>query len=243
MSTPLPDPAQTSGTTSYGLNIIEIAEEAYERAGAEMRSGYDFRTARRSLNLLTIEWASRGLNLWTLDSGSIPLLQGVATYSLPGDTVDLIEHAVSTVAATAYETPLQRISVSTYMAISNKTLAGTPSQVFIHRRTGANDGLAGAVLNPTVTTWPVADRSGMYTLTYWRLRRIQDTGDGVTVPDIPFRLLPALVAGLAYYIAMKLPLATDRLPMLKAEYDRQWDLAAGEDRERASLRIVPRVSR
>lgn len=229
----------TSGTTAFNLDFTEIAEEAWERAGREMRSGYDLRTARRSMNLLTIEWQNRGINMWTIEEGSILLEAGTATYNLPDDTIDLLEHVIRTGAgsvSTQSDLTISRISVSTYSSIPNKLSQGRPIQLYIDR---GRD-------NPTVTVWPVPDQGTVlapyYTLKYYRMRRVQDAGSGVQTPDVNFRFLPCLVAGLAYYIAQKDPNLMPRIPMLQAEYERQFELAAGEDREKASVRFVPRVS-
>jgi hypothetical protein len=230
----------TSGTSSFDIQITDLFEEAYERAGSEMRSGYDFRTARRSFNLLTMEWANRGINLWTVESGTIPLVAGTATYNLPVDTIDLIEHVIRQNpgnASTQTDISISRISVSTYSTIPNKLNTGRPIQVYINRRSGITT--PAGIQYPTITVWPVpADNS--YTFVYWRLRRIQDAGNGDGTTDIPFRFVPALTAGLAYQIAMKIPEAAPRLPMLQAEYDKQWQLASEEDREKAPVRFVPR---
>jgi hypothetical protein len=224
----------TSGTTDFNMEFTEIAEEAFERAGREMRSGYDLKTARRSMNLLTIEWQNRGINLWTIEQGSIPLVSGTATYDLPAATIDLLEHVIRTGSGvTQSDLSISRISVSTYATIPSKTATGRPIQVWIQRLRD----------NPKVTLWPVPDNSIPYTFVYWRLRRIQDAGSGIQTPDMNFRFLPCLVAGLAYYIAMKIPEGTERLQILKAAYDEQFDLAAGEDREKASVRFVPRMFR
>jgi len=230
----------TSGTSSFDLQISDLFEEAYERAGSELRSGYDFRTARRSFNLLTSEWANRGLNLWTVESGSIALVAGTATYNLPVDTIDLIEHVIRQNpgnASTQTDINISRISVSTYSTIPNKLNTGRPIQVYINRQSGATTPTG--IQYPTITVWPVPP-DNTYTFVYWRLRRLQDAGNGDGTADIPFRFVPALVAGLAYQIAMKTPEAAPRLPMLQAEYERQWDLASSEDREKAPIRFVPR---
>lgn len=224
----------TSGTTDFILDFTEIAEEAFERAGREMRSGYDLRTARRSMNLLMIEWQNRGINLFTVEQGSQVLTPGTATYNLPADTIDLLEHVVRTgTGQNQQDLSISRISVSTYATIPNKTATGRPIQVWIERLRD----------NPKVTLWPVPDTAQPYTLVYWRLRRIQDAGSGVQTPDVNFRFFPCLVAGLAYYIAMKMPDLGDRVQLLKAEYDEQFNLAAGEDREKAPVRFVPRMYR
>jgi hypothetical protein len=303
----------TIGTESFNLDLNNLVEEAFERAGSELRSGYNMRTARRSLNLLTIEWANRGVNLWTIEEGQIPLVQGQVTYPLPNDTIDLIEHVVRTsngVQSTQTDINITRISVSTYATIPNKITQGRPIQVWVDRKSGstARTGItlaaniaatdttitlsstvglpatgyitigaetinytnyvsnqlqnclrgqngttaaahtAGAAITvpdlPNINVWPAPDQgtasSPVYTFVYWRLRRIQDAGNGLNTQDIPFRLLPCMVAGLAYYIAMKIPEGLARLEMLKASYEEQWMLASGEDREKASVRFVPR---
>ena len=222
-----------SGTTDFNLDLSEYIEEAFERCGAELRSGYDFRTARRSLNLLFTDWANRGINMWTIEQGTQTLTQGTATYTLPADTVDLIEHVIRTGAgnaSTQADLQITRISVSTYSSIPNKLQQARPIQVWINRQQAA----------PQFTVWPVPDGSQTYQFVYWRLRRIDDAGNGVNTQDIPFRFLNALVAGLAYYLSLKIPGAMDRMQVLKAQYDEAWDLASTEDREKAAIRYVPR---
>ena len=224
----------TSGTATFNMDFTEIAEEAWERAGREMRSGYDLRTARRSMNLLTIEWQNRGINMWTIDEGTISLVQGTSSYDLPADTIDLLEHVIRTGSgnvSTQSDLSISRISVSTYASIPNKLTQGRPIQIYIDR----------GQANPSVTVWPVPDASSTYVLKYYRMRRIQDAGSGVENADVNFRFLPCLVAGLAYYIAQKDPELAPRISMLQTEYERQFDLAAQEDREKASISLVPRM--
>ena len=299
----------TTGSTLFNLDFTEIAEEAWERAGREMRTGYDLRTTRRSMNLMTIEWQNRGINMWTMEQGFINLTPGLATYALPTDTIDLLEQVIRTgqnSSSTQADLTITRISVSTYATIPNKLQQARPIQVWVQRLSGevnptssvlsasitATDttvtlntvvGLAGSgfirldsediyytyisgnTLSgvfrgqnnttaashtsatavyvpqlPAVTVWPTPDNSTSYQLVYWRLRRVQDAGAGVETADMNFRFLPCLVAGLAYYIAMKVPELQGRLEMLKAAYNEQFDLAAGEDREKAAIRFVPR---
>jgi hypothetical protein len=223
----------TSGTTAFNMDLTELVEEAFERCGAELRTGYDLRTARRSLNLLFADWANRGINMWTFEQGTIPLVPGTATYNLPADTVDLMEHVIRTgagSASTQADLNITRISVSTYATIPNKLQQARPIQVWIERLQDV----------PRITVWPVPDNSQTYTFVYWRLRRIDDAGNGVNTMDVPFRFLNCMVAGLAYYLAMKLPNGTQRLDVLKAQYDEAWDLASTEDREKAAVRFVPR---
>ena len=299
----------TSGSTGFSPEFTEIAEEAWERAGREMRSGYDLRTARRSMNLMTIEWQNRGINMWTIDQGTITLTAGVNTYALPTDTIDLLEHVIRTgqnVSSTQADLTITRISVSTYATIPNKLQQARPIQVWIQRLSGqvspANATLsstinsttttitlsstaslpsagfvridsedilyqwldgnslggvvrgqngttaashtAGATIYnpnlPAVTVWPTPDNSTTYQFVYWRMRRVQDAGAGIQTADMNFRFLPCLVAGLAYYIAMKQPELVSRVEMLKMAYEAQFGLAAGEDREKAAIRFVPR---
>ena len=225
----------TSGTTAFNLDFTEIAEEAWERAGSEMRSGYDLRTARRSMNLLTIEWQNRGINLWTIDSGTVSLTTGTSQYTLPADTIDLLEQVIRTDSGNTTKQSdinISRISVSTFSSIPNKLTRGRPVQVWIERLRDA----------PKINVWPVPD-SNDYTFVYWRMRRVEDAGNGIETADMNFRFLPCLVAGLAYNIAMKMPELAPRIDMLKAEYEAQFALASGEDREKSSARFVPRISR
>jgi len=229
----------TSGTTAFNLDLNELFEEAFERCGAEMRTGYDFRTARRSLNLLTIEWANKGINLWTLEQGSIAMVQGQITYNLPVDTIDLFDHVIRTQTGQAQtDININRISADTYLTIPNKNAQGRPIQVWINRQSGEQN--PSGIQYPTINVWPCPDQNNYYTFVYFRLRRIQDAGTGVTTQDIPFRMLPPLVAGLAYYLSLKIPGATERSAMLKAMYDESWQQAADEDREKAPLRLAPR---
>jgi hypothetical protein len=302
--------ATTSGVSSFNLDLSEIVEEAFERAGSELRTGYDLKTARRSLNLLFADWANRGINMWTFEQGTINLVQGQNTYPLPNDTVDLLEHVIRTGAgnvATQADLTITRISISTYATLPNKLQQARPIQIWVQRYNGqitpTGLSISGGTLSssnttvtldstvglpatgfikvdseiigygaisgntltscsrgqdnttaashtngtavywaqvPAVTVWPTPDGSQSYQLVYWRLRRTQDAGGGVNVADVPFRFLPCLVAGLSYYLAMKLPNAGDRLMTLKAQYDEAWQLAADEDREKAAVRFVPR---
>jgi len=299
----------TTGSTLFNMDFTEIAEEAWERAGREMRTGYDLRTARRSMNLMTIEWQNKGINMWTMEQGIINLTPGLATYALPTDTIDLLEHVIRTgsnTASTQADLTITRISVSTYATIPNKLSQARPIQVWIQRLSGQTNptdavldgaitststtitlntvvGLAGSGfirLNtediyytyisgntlggvfrgqnnttaasqadgtavfvpqlPAVTVWPTPDNSTTYQFVYWRLRRVQDAGAGIETSDMNFRFLPCLVAGLAYHIAIKTPDLMPRIQMLKQIYDETFDIAAGEDREKAAVRFVPR---
>ena len=300
--------ANTSGTAAFNLELVELVEEAYERAGREMRSGYDLRTARRSLNIMFADWANRGINMWTIEQGIINLVPGQNTYAIPNDTIDLLEHVIRTDAnqvATQADLTITRISVSTYATLPNKLQQARPIQVWIQRLNGQtspsttlNGGISATdttitvtdasglpaagfikigneLINygyitgntlyncfrgqenttatahltsvavywaqlPCVSVWPTPDASQPYQFVYWRMRRTQDAGGGVNVMDVPFRFIPCMAAGLAYYVATKIPEGLERLAILKAQYDEAWDLAAGEDHEKAALRFVPR---
>lgn len=300
----------TTGTTAFNLDVNDLIEEAFERCGKELRSGYDFRTARRSLNLLTIEWANRGINLWTIEQGVIPMVTGQAMYPIPVDTIDLMDTVIRQQAGTLNQTDINisRISESTYMTIPNKLAQGRPIQVWVNRQSGqenlstatlaanvtstattitlsSTQGLAssgfikidaetisypningnqlincaraqngttavahtaGAAITvqnlPSINVWPTPNAPGdQYTFVYYRMRRIQDAGSGTYVQDIPFRFVPCMVAGLAYQLSTKLPgVDMNRIPMLKADYEQAFQLAAEEDREKAPVRFVPR---
>lgn len=213
-------------------DLPELFEEAFERAGLEMRSGYDLKTARRSLNLMTLEWANRGLNLFTIESGTQVLTPGTGTYTMPTGTIDLIEHQLRTgTGASQVDTSLERISVSTYAQQTNKQITGRPTQIFVQRLAGST----------TATLWPLPDSTQTYTLFYYRLKGIDGlaSGIGADANMVPPRFVPALVAGLAYYIAMKKPEAAERVIPLKAVYEEQFELAAMEDRDRSSVMFVP----
>jgi hypothetical protein len=213
-------------------DLPELFEEAFERAGLEMRSGYDLKTARRSLNLLALEWANKGLNLFTIEAGTLALTTGTTVYTLPTGTIDIIEHQLRTGTGTSQvDTSLERISVSTYAQQTNKQITGRPTQIFVQR----------LPTSTTVTLWPTPDNSQAYTLFYYRLKGIDGLASGIggETVSVPPRFVPALVAGLAYYIAMKKPEAIQRVLPLKQVYDEQFELAAGEDRDRSSVSFVP----
>lgn len=314
----------TTGVSVFNLDVNDLIEEAFERCGLELRTGYDFRTARRSLNLLTIEWANRGINLWTIEEGQIPLYPNQAIYALPNDTIDLLDQVTRTNAGTGtpqVDININRISESTYSTIPNKYAQGRPIQVWINRQTGEQDSTASTTVStqnvqatdttiyladvtglatagfvkinseiisysnlsqpnpsltagyisfcgrgqqntiaavhnigasvyvtrpPSINIWPIPNQGSInspyYMFVYWRMRRIQDTGTGVRTQDIPFRMVECMVAGLAYKLAMKLPnVDPNRMGALKMEYEQQWQLAADEDREKASSRFVPRI--
>ena len=213
--------------------LSELFEEAYERAGLEMRSGYDLKTPRRSLNIMTLEWQNRGLNLFTIEAGTLPLTAGTATYTLPVDTIDLIEHQLRTDSGTAQQLDafIERMSVSTYSQQGNKNTTGRPSQIYVQRN----------ATNVEITLWPVPNSAATYILSYYRLKGIDSLVDGIggATTSVPPRFVPALVSGLAYYIAMKKPEAANRVIPLKQEYEEQFRMAANEDQDRSTFRIVP----
>jgi hypothetical protein len=303
----------TSGSTTFNLDLNNLIEEAFERCGQELRTGYDMRTARRSLNLMTIEWANRGINLWTIEQGQIEMVTGQAIYPVPVNTIDLLDTVVrqnNGIQSTQIDINITRISESTYSTIPNKLTTGRPIQMWFNRQSGQSN-LSSVTLNgtinatttsitvsnasalpiggfikidsetisyanvvgnvltncyrgqngttaaahttgaaitvqnlPCINVWPTPDAGGSpYTFVYWRLRRIQDAGTtGSVEPDIPFRLLPCMVAGLAFYLCQKLPDALPRMQFLKSEYEEQWLMASTEDREKAASRFVPRTT-
>ena len=226
----------TTGSTTFNPDFLDIAEEAWERAtggATELRSGYDLRTARRSLNLLLLEWSNLGLNLWTLDEGVLPLVNGQTRYDLPDDTVDLMEFAIfDNSYGLGQAINMQRISISEYAHRQNQATVGRPTSVTVDRQ----------VSNPELLVWPIPD-SDNYEIRYWRIRRIQEVGSGTNKQDVPFRFIPALIAGLAYMLATKLPEGAARMSVLKSQYDEAYLLARGEDRDKASVRFVPRSYR
>ena len=306
--------AVTSGQTTFNLDLSELIEEAFERCGSQLRSGYDMRTARRSINLMTIEWANRGINLWTIEECVIPLVTNQGVYPVPADTIDILDLVTRTSnGSTSNQTDinLSRISESTYSTIPNKLTTGRPIQVWFNRQTALTNGTASTtvatgypisatdttitltstsglgstgfvkidsetigytnisgnqILNcwraqngttatshsagasvyiqnlPCVNVWPTPDAGGgPYTLVYWRMRRLQDAGDGVNIQDIPFRFINCFVAGLSYMLSVKLPnIDAQRVLGLKQDYEEQFNLAAQEDRETAPIRWVPR---
>lgn len=210
------------------IYIDEIFEEAFERAGLEIRSGYDLRKARRCFNILTLEWANRGLNLWTIEQGTQAITAGDNTYSLDADTIDILEHVIRD--SNNKDFTLTRIKLSEWAAKYDKNTTGQPSQIFVERKKTAVD----------LTLWPVPNANS--TLVYWRLRGMDglSAGNGASsTGDFPPRFIPAIVSGLAYHIAQSYGESASKVPFLQGEYERQFDLAAGEDRDRSSVRLVP----
>jgi hypothetical protein len=212
----------TSGTRAFNLDVGEIIEEAYERCGLEVRTGYDAKTARRSLNLMFAEWANRGVNLWTVTQATQTLTQGTAQYTLGTDVVDVLEMVLRR-SNTDYE--MDRISRGEYVTLPNKTTQGRPSQFYFDRN-----------IAPVINLWATPDSSSD-SIIYYYVRRIEDAGTLVNTTDMPFRFYPCMVSGLAYYMAMKR--APERLQLLKAVYDEEFQRAADEDTERVSLKLQP----
>lgn len=223
----------SSGTYAFNLDIADIAEEAYERAGSELRSGYDYRTARRSLDLMLLEWQNKGLNLWTVKSASQALTAGTSAYPLSAEKLDVVEGMIRTDAGDAAkqsDITMRRISVTNYARQTNKLSQGRPIQFWVQRSPDAI----------TLNLWPTPDSVTPYTFFYYYIERIEDTGKpGSNTIDVEARYLPALTAGLAYYLAMKIPSSAQKVPALKAVYDEQWNLAADSSREKASFFLKP----
>ncbi len=223
----------TSGTNAFTLDIADIMEESYERVGKELLSGYDYKTARRSLDLLLLEWQNKGLNLWTVKSASQVLTAGTEQYTLSGEKLDIIEGLLRTDdgdVSKQTDLHMKRVSISNYARQTNKLQTGRPIQYWVSRAPEAI----------TIYVWPVPDALKTYTFRYYYMERIEDTGKPATnTIDVPDRYLPALTAGLAYYIGLKTPSAVSVMPMLKAVYDEQWNLAADASREKASFFLKP----
>lgn len=222
----------TSGTTTFDLDIMDVIEEAYEMVGKEVRGGYDVKTARRSLDLLTKEWANRGINFWTIDDQFAAITPGQTEIILPADTIDVLDAVWRRFDGTVAQNDrtLTRMSVKEWAQLANKNTTSLPSRYWVQR-----------INPPVMTIWPVPTDAG--NLFYWRLRRIQDAGNYTNTMDVPVRFLPAMTSGLAYYLAIKTVGADNRIPILQGEYERQFRLASEEDRERASLMLVPGVRR
>tara|TARA_X000001382_G_scaffold35382_1_gene23329 strand:- start:2288 stop:2965 length:678 start_codon:yes stop_codon:yes gene_type:complete len=221
----------TSGTTAFNLNIEDIIEEAFERAGLQRAyTGQDYKTARRSLNLIGQEFANKGVNLWTIDNATVSLTSGTSTYTLPSDTVSILDHTIRQGTGTNQsDLAITRMSVGEYASLSAKNSTGRPTKIYVERLRDA----------PKVTLWPVPD-SGNYTLVYYRIRRIEDSANGgATQYDAPTRFLPTIVAALSYQVALKNPESLPRVQLLKQLYDEEFALAAAEDRDRSDFTIVP----
>ena len=219
----------TSGTTAFNPDILEIIQEAYELVGKDMRSGYELRTARRSLNMLMQEWANRGINFWTIESVSAAVNAGTTSVSLDTDTVDVLEVSWRTGSgASQQDRTMTRMSMHEWAQTANKNATSTPSQYWVQR-----------IVPPTLYLWPVPSEAG--TLVYYKVRRLEDAGAYTNTVDLPARFLPAVTAGLAYYLSIKTPEAEGRIPFLKQHYEEQYAMAADEDRERAPLRLVPKL--
>jgi hypothetical protein len=212
----------TSGSRDFNLDVAEAIEEAYERVGVEMRTGYDAKTARRSMNLMFAEWANRGLNLWTVTQTTTALTQGTATYTLAADVIDILD---MTLRRDGTDFEMERISRSDYLDFPNKTDQGRPSQFYFDRQ-----------ISPVITLWQTPDNSTDL-LVYYYVRRIEDVNTLTNTTGIPFRFFPCMVAGLAYYLAIKR--APERVQMMKAIYEEEFQRAAEEDRDRVPLRLQP----
>jgi hypothetical protein len=225
----------TPAPPMFGMDMVDIAQEASERAGIEFRAGYSLRTARISLELLSIEWGNRGLNLWTIDRLVIPLARDDREIPLPDDTIDVIDHYIRAPQGVGgpVDLPLERKAQTQYATIPNKFARGRPSIITVLRN-----------IHPSVLLWMVPDKDDYWELHLVRLKRMAALAEGGTgTPEIPFRFLNAMIAGLAYYMSVKSKdqAVQQKVPMLKADYEEQFDLAAAEDRDRASVFLAPGV--
>ena len=216
----------SSGTTTFNPSIDDVIEEAYERCGVRTNSGYDLKSARRSLNLLFSEWGNRGINLWKVKSKTETLVNNQVTYNTPSDCNDVLE-AVVTVSGGTQQT-LTKVSRSEYIAIPNKTQAGTPSQYYVDRQ-----------LTPTISLYLAPDTSAVTNIFYYYLARIEDVGAYTNTADMPFRFFPCMVSGLAFYLSQKI--APDRIQALKLLYEDELKRALEEDGQRTSVYISPNV--
>ena len=214
----------TSNSRDFDLDVAEIVEEAYERCGLELRTAFDAKSARRSLNLMFADWANRGLNLWTVTQTTQALTEGTATYTLTANVTDLLEVVIR---RSGSDTDVTRISRGEYLSIPNKTTKGKPSQYFFDRQT-----------LPQINVWPTPENS-TDTLVFYFVNRIQDVDSLTNTADTPFRFLPCMVAGLAYYISMKK--APERIQLLKTVYEEEFQRAADEDEDRVSLKLQPSI--
>lgn len=211
-----------SNSKDFELDVAEYIEEAFERCGLEVRTGYDLKTAKRSLNLMLAEWANRGLNQWTIKQRTQSVTQADGEYDLGADVIDVLSVVVR---RSNTDFALTRVSRDTFLSIPVKTTQGRPSQFFLDRQ-----------ITPNLKIWPVPENS-TDVIVYDALTRMDDADAQVNTLDMPFRFYPCLAAGLAYYIALKR--APNRLQMLKAMYEEEFERAMTEDRDRASFNVVP----
>jgi hypothetical protein len=217
----------TSGTSDFNLDFDDLIYEAYERCGIQARTGWDLKTAQRSLNIMFSEWANRGLNLWTIEQRYLTLTTGIHEYDLPDDTVNVLSAVIRTNPGNVQQDIIiDRISRAEYLHIPNKTTKSRPAQFYVER-----------TITPKVYLYPSPDASQTYQFRYYAIRRIQDVGDYGNTADVVFRFLPSLTAGLAYYLALKK--APDRVTMLKSIYEEEFQRAANEDRDIASVFLTP----
>jgi len=232
----------TSGTYDFNLDVLELVDEAYQRCGLELRHGEQLRSARRSLDLLLTSWTNEQVNLWTLDQASLDLTDGTASYTISSPALDILDAVIND--TDNYDSPMARISMEEYLKRPDKTSEGRPTHYAVERNSG----------NLTLYLWPVPDDSTLDFL-YWRMRYIQDAGVYTNNPDVPKRFLPALVSGLAWYVANKNPaklihdpagnivevdgVGFQRRQELLQQYTAEFERAKEEDRDRASLYIVP----
>ena len=220
-----------SGSKDFELDVADYVEEAFERCGLELRTGYDLKTATRSLNLMLAEWSNRGLNQWTVAQKTIPMVADTTVYDVdsttPTATIDVLDVFIrETIGGTATDVPLSRMSRAEYSHVATKSTTGKPNQFYVNK-----------LLSPTITVWPAPDKSSTYTVYVNALTRMDDADAGANTMQVPFRFYPCLAAGLAYYIALKK--APDRVQLLKAMYEEEFDRALSQDEERASFRVAP----
>jgi len=214
-----------SGTNAFDLDVDEVIQEAFERCGLHARSGYDLKSARRSLNLLLAEWANRGINLWTVELRTQTLTASTTSYTLDSDLIDILEAVVYKASDTTTDMEVDRISRAEYLNISKKSTEAVPTQYYLLRGQST----------PTLYLYPTPDAAD--TFKYWGLTKIQDAGDYEDELDVPTRFLPCLTAGMAYYMSLKR--SPERTPLLKQLYEEEWQRASEEDRPRSSFYAIP----
>jgi len=221
----------TSGSKDFELDVADYVEEAFERCGLELRTGYDLKTAQRSLNLMLAEWANRGLNQWTIKAKTITAVKDTITYDVdsttPTSIIDVLDVFVrETISGTTTDVPLSKLSRAEYAHISTKTTTGKPNQYFVDKQ-----------ISPTITVWPAPDKNSTYTIHVNVLVRMDDADVGSDTLEMPFRFYPCLAAGLAYYMALKR--APEKVTLLKQLYEEEFERALSQDQSRASFKVAP----
>jgi|TARA_R110000796_G_scaffold175049_1_gene292083 hypothetical protein len=222
-----------SGSKDFEPDVAEYVEEAFERCGLELRTGYDLKTARRSVNLMLAEWSNRGLNQWTIKQKTVAMVDGTAVYNIDSANatapIDVLDGFIrETVGGSNIDMPLNRMNRAEYSNVTNKSTTGKPNQIFVDKQT-----------TPTITVWPVPDKSSTYTIYMNVLTRMDDADGAANTVELPFRFYPCFTAGLAYYLSLKK--SPERSAVLKQLYEEEFERAMSQDQSRASFRISPNL--